>query len=91
MLLGVRRRPEGLEVQVLDTGPGMPRNLVAALQQPYLQGDNASAEGHGLGLFIVSALCQQAGWRFRVHSTVGQGTCMRVLLPFAARGLAATD
>lgn len=89
VVLGVRRRTDGLEIQVLDTGPGMPLHLVTALQQPYHQGDNASPDGYGLGLFIVSALCQRAGWHFSMSSTEGRGTCMRVLLPFSIQPPAA--
>lgn len=81
VLLGVRRRPDGLEIQVLDTGPGLPPGQAEALQQPFRQGDNAAAEGHGLGLFIVRSLCEPCGWQLRVHSLPGRGSCFGVWLP----------
>lgn len=81
VLLGVRRRKDGVELQVLDTGPGLPPDRVQALQEPFRQGENASAEGYGLGLYIVRSLCHEAGWHLRVQTRTGRGTCIAVWIP----------
>jgi signal transduction histidine kinase len=83
VLLGVRRRPGGVELQVLDTGPGLSAAQIDRLQQPFVQGDGAT-EGHGLGLHIVRSLCAQAGYRLSVRSQPGRGSCFAVFIPHEA-------
>lgn len=87
ILVGVRHRAGGrLELQVLDQGPGLEPAALQTLRAPFQQGPNAAAEGHGLGLFIVRSLCEQAGYALRVNSRPGQGSCFGVCLgPTAAR------
>ena len=80
VLLGVRRRRGGVELQVLDTGPGLSPSQISHLQQPFTQGEGAT-EGHGLGLHIVRSLCAQAGYRFSVRSQPGRGACFAVFIP----------
>ena len=80
VLMGVRRRAGGVELQVLDTGPGLLPNQIQRLQQPYEQGAQAR-EGHGLGLFIVKSLCEQSGYHFRVRSQLQRGSCFSVFIP----------
>lgn len=80
VLMGVRRRAGGVELQVLDTGPGLLPNQIQRLQQPYEQGAQAR-EGHGLGLFIVKSLCEQSGYHFRVRSQLQHGSCFSVFIP----------
>ena len=81
ILVGVRRRAGGVELQVLDTGPGLLPSQLALLQQPFRQGTVAAAEGHGLGLFVVRTLCGQNGLRLRVASRVGRGSAFCVWIP----------
>lgn len=83
VLVGVRLRPGGLELQVHDTGPGLWPDQLALLQQPFQQGPGAHPEGQGLGLFIVRSLCSQCGWTLRVRSQPGRGSCFAVYLPHA--------
>lgn len=84
VLLGVRRRPGGIEIQVLDTGPGLLPADVQALQAPFRQGRHGAAEGHGLGLFIVRSLCDRSGYELRVRSRLRQGSCFGIFVPEAA-------
>ena len=81
VLVGVRRRAGGVELQVLDSGPGLPADRLAALQQPFEQGATAAPEGHGLGLFIVRTLCEQGGLRLRIASRPGRGSAFSVWIP----------
>lgn len=83
ILVGVRRRLGGLEIQVLDTGPGLMPEQLSRLTQPFQQGQAAAVEGHGLGLFIVRTLCEQHGYEFRVRSRVGRGSVFGVWMPLA--------
>ncbi len=81
VLVGVRRRVGGVEIQVLDTGPGLPPGRLSLLQRPFAQGASDAPEGHGLGLFIVRTLCQQGGFPFRVASRPGRGSAFCVWIP----------
>lgn len=81
VLLGARRRPGGIEIQVLDTGPGLLPADIQALQAPFRQGRHAAPEGHGLGLFIVRSLCERSGYGLRVRSRLRQGSCFGIFVP----------
>lgn len=84
ILLGVRRRADGLEIQVLDTGPGIDPARRRALLAPFAQSGRLAAErlGHGLGLYIVKTLCEQSGYRLTIRSTPGRGSSFGIWLPF---------
>jgi signal transduction histidine kinase len=79
IVLGVRRRAGGVEIQLFDTGPGIPAPARERLLQPFEQG--GQGEGFGLGLFIVKNLCQQCGYALRIASTPGRGSCFAVFIP----------
>jgi signal transduction histidine kinase len=84
IVLGVRRRHDAIEIQIWDTGPGIPAHTVASLTQAFQQGAQAqqSAQGYGLGLFIVHTLCTQCGYQLRIQSELGKGSgfCVRIPL-----------
>ncbi|MDT8997901.1 sensor histidine kinase [Paucibacter sp. APW11] len=81
VLLGARRRAGGIELQVLDTGPGLLPTQLQTLMQPFRQGEQAASQGFGLGLFIVKSLCEQGGFRFSVRSELNRGSCFAVFIP----------
>ena len=82
VLIGVRRRPQALEIQVLDRGPGLLPEQLQRLQQAFVQGENAqTGNGVGLGLYIVQTLCAQLGYRLQVNSVLRRGSCFSILIP----------
>jgi signal transduction histidine kinase len=83
VVLGVRRRAGGIEIQVIDTGPGLDLAQRHRLLGPLSQSGALPDEhlGHGLGLHIVHALCEQAGYRLTIRSQRGRGSSFGVLLP----------
>ena len=90
-----RLLPEGVELEVTDTGPGIPAEHVPhVFERTYLrnvasrEGEGSSepeagrlAAGSGLGLAIVRELVRALGGRVEVASTPGEGTTFRVTLP----------
>ena len=72
-------------VIVEDTGPGMDAAQLQRLMQPFERGTGVSEGGHGLGLAIVQRLCERSRWTLEVASVPGQGTSVRVSVPFWQR------
>lgn len=81
IVLGARRRPDGIEILLFDTGPGIPKHIEQNLLQAFQQGSNASSDGFGLGLYIVKNLCHQCGYQLRINSRAGRGSCVAVFIP----------
>ena len=68
----------GAEIDIHDTGPGIPRELEEQIFNPFF---TTKKEGVGLGLSIVSKIVDEhRGW-IRVSSDPGRGACFRVFLP----------
>jgi anti-sigma regulatory factor (Ser/Thr protein kinase) len=79
---------EGLVIDVVDNGRGIPPDKMEAVFEPYVQLDSggASRGGRGLGLAIVRGLVAQLGLQMApVRSQVGRGTRFRVQVPAALR------
>lgn len=84
ILLGVRYRVEGLEIQVRDSGPGIEPGQQARLLAPFSRGSATTTQGYGLGLHIVHTLCAQAGYRLAINSAPGMGSTFGVVIPHGA-------
>jgi signal transduction histidine kinase len=71
---------EGVQVRVLDRGPGVAAELAARVFEP---GVTSKAQGSGLGLTIARALARQHGGNLELVGREGGG-CQAVLrLPAA--------
>ena len=72
---------------IRDTGIGMTQDFIDNhLFEAFSQGDNAARSqygGTGLGMSIVGQLVQKMNGTITVESTVGEGSCFTVTLPFA--------
>ncbi len=76
----------GLRVSVRDTGPGLSRDQIDRLFQPYQQADQVMGRmigGSGLGLAISKRLVELMGGRIGVSSELGVGSCFWCELPLA--------
>ncbi len=79
---------EWVELEVRDTGEGMPDEVKAHLFEPFFS-TKAKGRGTGLGLATVYGIVTGAGGRIFVESAVGRGSTFRVLLPRTTRIAAA--
>jgi signal transduction histidine kinase len=73
-------------VTVEDNGPGITKDAVGALFEPFSQADGSTtraAGGMGLGLAVARQLVQSMGGDLVVSTVLGQGTIFSVLLPLA--------
>lgn len=73
-----------LKVRVTDSGPGLTKEQVANLFQPFTQGDNSISRrygGTGLGLAISRKFAQALGGDIRVEKSVpGEGSTFAIEL-----------
>lgn len=72
-------------LQIQDTGTGIaPEHLPHLFERFYqVQGTQARThEGSGIGLALVHELVRLQGGTIEVSSTVGEGTCFAIALPF---------
>jgi signal transduction histidine kinase/HAMP domain-containing protein len=77
---------ERLEIQVADTGPGIPNELISSVFDKFRQIDSATTRnysGAGLGLYIVKNFVTLLGGTIEVRSKLGEGSTFTVKLPVA--------
>jgi signal transduction histidine kinase len=80
------------ELVVKDTGIGIPPEDLSRIFERRYRG--AHSRGFGLGLYLVSRICQRLGWRIETRSAPGVGTTFKVdfptvaVPPSVARGIA---
>ncbi len=79
--------PEGVQVEVADSGPGIEEEQRARLFTPYF---TTKAGGTGLGLSIAQSVVADHGGRIDVQSVSGSGTRFTLTLPLAAAKPAST-
>ncbi|HKE96937.1 MAG TPA: hybrid sensor histidine kinase/response regulator [Povalibacter sp.] len=93
ILVGCRRRGERLDVQVWDSGPGIPPQEQQLVFQEFYQLGNPERDrtkGVGLGLAIVKRLTTLLGHSLQLRSTADRGSCFAIELPLAASGALST-
>lgn len=77
--------PDGLPLQidVTDTGTGIPAHHLKEIFEPFRQletKNNLGFGGTGLGLSISRSICDLLGYSLRVHSRAGHGSTFSILL-----------
>ena len=86
ILLGCRRREDCLEIQVWDTGVGVPSDQ---LKEIFLEFKRVNAKkqredkGLGLGLAIVDKLSTVLNHEIKLQSILGKGSVFSVCVPYA--------
>jgi signal transduction histidine kinase/CheY-like chemotaxis protein len=74
----------GVEIEIRDTGPGVPPDVLPFIFDAFRQGEPAATRSHGgvgLGLYIVQRLTELLGGTVNVESSPGAGTTFRVWIP----------
>ena len=70
-------------LRVADTGPGIPRDKIEAIFEPFVRVDTGltrTTEGTGLGLAISRDLARGMGGDLRARSTEGSGSTFTLTL-----------
>jgi len=83
ILVGVRRRGDLAEIQVFDTGIGIPVDKLSSIFGEFtrLEEGAREAQGLGLGLSIVDRIARVLRLELQVDSGRGRGTRFSVILP----------
>lgn len=71
---------EYVVLKVIDTGCGIPPNLLSRVIEPFYT-TKPPGKGTGLGLSMVHGVMHQLGGGLRIASTVGVGTTVSIYLP----------
>ena len=68
--------PEGVRIEVRDTGEGIPEDKIRKIFDKYYRSENHTREvvGTGLGLSIVKAILKLHGFPYGVSSKLGEGS-----------------
>lgn len=74
---------------VQDTGPGIPKNQLDTIFEPYVRFNNEPQKGHGLGLTIVRDLVRAHGGQVWADSIEGHGTRVYFRMPDQGKALSA--
>ncbi len=85
VLLGCRRRRNGLSIQVWDTGPGIPSESYDTIFEEFRRLDQrgtGSGSGFGLGLAIARRSALILGNQLSVASEVGRGSVFSIEVPY---------
>ncbi len=91
ILVAARARGHLVQIDVIDTGVGIPREHQERVFEEFYQANNLPLESHrgetrglGLGLATVRRLASLLRTRIELHSIVDRGTCMRLRVTASA-------
>jgi PAS domain S-box-containing protein len=89
--ISARASGETVEVQVRDSGIGIPADRLGRIFDKFYQVDSSDTRKHpgtGLGLSIVKMIIEALGGGIHVTSEVGEGTAFTITLPAGAEAQA---
>lgn len=78
LMVRTSHSPGGIEVHVIDTGPGIASENLTRIFEPYF---STKAGGSGLGLPTTRRIIQEHGGSLDVHTDLGKGSDFIIRLP----------
>jgi len=82
IILKTRRRNRGIQVIVVDNGPGIAEENLDRIFEPFF---TTKPDGMGLGLAVCRNIFEKLGGTIHVSSKPGKGAAFTVQLPFEFR------
>ena len=83
LLLGARRKNDFIEIQVIDTGPGIPFEKQNIVFDQFTQLHKSGSEGLGLGLSIAKGFCELLGHKIDLKSNQNKGCNFSIRVPLS--------
>jgi signal transduction histidine kinase len=80
---GARPFGDGVLIEVTDSGPGIPADVIDRIFDPFFT--TKGADGSGLGLASVRRCIEACGGTVTVASELGQGARFTLFIPLAAK------
>jgi signal transduction histidine kinase len=74
-----------LHVRVIDTGPGIPEEMLEAIFERFWQVGKNDHRGLGLGLYISRSIVEAHGGRIWAESKLGAGSTFHFTVPVSSR------
>ena len=81
LTVGARENAKFLDVEITDTGAGIPQESVNRIFEPLF---TTRAKGIGLGLAVSKSIIDRHGGQVEVKSKAGKGTTFNIKLPLKA-------
>jgi PAS domain S-box-containing protein len=75
-------KPRYCQIQITDTGPGIPADLIQKVVEPFFT-TKEIGKGTGLGLSVSLGIIENHEGHLHIYSEPGRGTCVRIYIPFA--------
>ncbi len=69
---------EFIEIDIADTGPGIPKDIIDKIYEPYF---TTKKEGTGMGLAIAKKIIQEHNGEISIFSREGFSTVIKIMLP----------
>jgi signal transduction histidine kinase len=89
--LSVRPQGQAVEIEVADSGPGIPTELLPVVFEPFVSlrehGSHTDTAGTGLGLAICRELVERCGGEITIPRSDSSGTIFLIRLPAETAGL----
>ena len=82
LTISARERDKFLEVEISDTGCGIPKEAIGKIFDPLF---TTRAKGIGLGLAVCKAIIDRHQGHIEVESEVGKGASFTIRLPLKAK------
>ena len=86
VLLACRQTPKGVRFEIWDTGVGIAADEQTAVFGEFYKSPShlGTSDGFGLGLSIVTRLCEPLGFTFSMKSRLGRGSIFFIEVPTVA-------
>ena len=84
LIISITEKNKEIEIQIHDTGVGIPENEQDKIFSKFFRGENImkmETEGTGLGLFIAKYIIEAHGGRIWFESEEGEGTIFYFTIP----------
>jgi signal transduction histidine kinase/Na+/proline symporter/CheY-like chemotaxis protein len=81
VLLGCRRKPGAVMIEVWDTGPGISEENRQRIFEEFERLPSSTMQGLGLGLSIAQNISHLLGHEISLDSTIGKGSVFRITVP----------